>query len=253
MSIWQKMFGSGGEPKREYVLPEGELVYAIGDIHGRADLLTRLCAKIATDMKSRTFGRATIVFLGDYVDRGFHSCEVIDGLISLQMTGVDTVYLAGNHEDMMLRFLDDPAEGQLWLGVGGLATLASYGVFVSEESDLDALLDASAALAASLPKAHLEFLQNLQEHWRLGDVLFVHAGLRPGIPLEAQRRRDKLGVRREFTDSDFDFGMRVVHGHTGVRKPEVFRGRIAVDTGAFATGVLTAAVMQDGDVSFLNT
>lgn len=253
MSLLQKFFGGPDVQKPSYGLPAGELVYAVGDIHGRVDLLTKLCAKIANDMKTRSYDRASIVFLGDYIDRGFHSREVIDGLISLKMTDVNVVCLAGNHEDMMLKFLEDPAEAQLWLGVGGLATLASYGIRLPEESDFDALLDASRAFSEALPLDHRDFLAGLKEEWRLGDLLFVHAGLRPGIPFEAQRRQDKLGIRREFTDSEHDFGVRIVHGHTGVREPVVEAGRIAVDTGAFATGVLTSAVLEADQVSFLHT
>jgi len=251
--FWKKLFLPDRKVTPSYGLPDGELVYAIGDIHGRADLLAKLCGSIRQDMARREYERATLVFLGDYVDRGFHSCEVIEALISLEIPGADIVFLAGNHEDMMLRFLDDPADGQLWLGVGGLATLASYGVFVEEESDFDALLEASNGLGSALPKAHRGFLAGLKEEWRLGDLLFVHAGLRPGVPFAAQRRRDKLGIRREFTDSGFDFGVRIVHGHTGVRRPVIEPGRIAVDTGAFATGILTAAVLEKAGVSFLNT
>jgi len=208
-------------------------------------------------MASRTFERGTIVFLGDYIDRGFHSKEVIDRLIAMKAVAREpatkVVCLAGNHEDMMLKFLEDPAEGQRWLGVGGLATLASYGVMLEEESDFEALHDASKALEKALPAAHLEFLSGLQEDLRIGDVLFVHAGLRPEVPYNEQTRRDKLGIRGEFTRSDFDFGVKIVHGHTGVRSAIVAPQRVAVDTGAFATGTLTAAVMERTDVALLYT
>ena len=251
--FWKKLFASAAPSKPAYGLPEGELVYAVGDIHGRIDLLLKLRDLIETDMASRPHENATIVFLGDYVDRGFHSCEVIDALITMKIAGAKVICLAGNHEDMMLQFLADPSEGQMWLGVGGLATLASYGVYLEEETDFDALLDASNALGSVLPRAHLDFLKGLDEHWQLGEILFVHAGLRPGIPLSAQRRRDKLGIRREFMESNYDFGVKIVHGHTGVRKPISNQLQVAVDTGAFATGVLTAAVLQDASVSFVST
>ena len=256
--FWKNLFSAKKlAAPQTYGLPEGELVYAVGDIHGRVDLLVKLLDLIKADMASRTFERGTIVFLGDYIDRGFHSKEVIDRLIAMKALarspGTNVVCLAGNHEDMMVKFLDDPAEGQRWLGVGGLATLASYGVMVEEESDFDALHEASKALEAALPHAHLEFLKGLGEHFLLGDVLFVHAGLRPEVPFKAQTRRDKLGIRGEFTRSDFDFGVKIVHGHTGVRSAIVAPQRVAVDTGAFATGILTAAVMVDTDVALLCT
>ena len=260
--FWKKFFNTAKESKPipskpQYGLPEGELVYAVGDIHGRADLLLRLLDLIHEDMANRSFERASLIFLGDYIDRGFHSREVLEALITLKTSppaGIDTVIcLAGNHEDMLLHFLDDPAEGQFWLGVGGLATLASYGVILEEESNFDALFDASNALAHALPESHRTFLSSLDEHWQCGDVLFVHAGLRPDVPLAQQRRRDKLGIRREFTENNYDFGLKVVHGHTGVREPSSEDGRVSVDTGAFATGILTAAVLEKETVKFLQT
>ena len=255
--FWKNYFSASKAAAPVYSLPKGELVYAVGDIHGRMDLLLKLLGLIEKDIAGRSFSRASIVFLGDYIDRGFHSKEVIDRLIDMKASarnpGTNVVCLAGNHEDMMLGFLDDPAEGQRWMGVGGLATLASYGVYMEEESDFDALLEASRALEAVLPQTHLDFLKGLGDHWRLGDVLFVHAGLRPGVAFEAQTRRDKLSIRREFTGSDHDFGVKIVHGHTGVRSAIVTAQRVAVDTGAFATGILTAAVLEGTEVSLLNT
>ena len=254
MTFWRKWFAGTKPAPPVYCLLEGQTVYAVGDIHGRADLLLKLITKIEADISALPEGqKASLIFLGDYIDRGFHSREVIEALLSLNLPNVDTVYLAGNHEDMLLHFLDDPANGGLWLGVGGLAALASYGVYVAEDSDVDALVQASNELKDKMPASHLEFLQNLEEHHQIGDYYFVHAGLRPDVPLAVQRREDKLGIRREFTKSDFDFGCKVVHGHTGVRKPEVRPNRIAVDTGAFATGILTAAVLQGDDISFIST
>jgi len=255
--FWKNLFTAKPKQSTAYGLPDGDLVYAVGDIHGRVDLLNRLLELIKADMASRTFERASIIFLGDYIDRGFHSREVIDRLIELQASarnpGTNVLCLAGNHEDMMLKFLEDPAEGQRWLGVGGLATLASYGVSLEEESDFDALLTASRALEAALPPEHVSFLKSLEDHFLLGDVLFVHAGLRPDVPFKAQSRRDKLGIRGEFTRSDFDFGLKIVHGHTGVRSALVGPQRVAVDTGAFATGILTAAVLHGTSVELLCT
>ena len=246
-------FFSNEKKRPEYGVPPGHLVYAVGDIHGRADLLAKMCDQIEKDMAQRTYWQATVVFLGDYVDRGYHSREVIDSLVGLKIADARVICLSGNHEDMMLKFLDDPAEGQFWLGVGGLATMASYNVFVADESSLDSLLLASNELAAKLPESHKQFLLSLQECHQVGDYYFVHAGLRPGIPLSAQRREDKLGIRREFTESDHDFSVKVVHGHSGVRKPEVRANRVGIDTGAFATGILTAAVFSADQTSFLQT
>lgn len=241
-------------PAREFRVPDGARVYAIGDVHGRADLLQRLLRIIVEDMEARPGADSVkLVFLGDYVDRGYHSKEVIETLLKLDIAGVGMVFLAGNHEDMMLQFFDDPAVSDLWLKTGGVATLASYGVMLPDNPDIDALTEASNALAEKMPVEHRKFLESLEEHYVFGDYLFVHAGLRPHIPLTAQRRSDKLGIRREFTDSDFAFEHMVVHGHTGVQNPLHLSNRIAVDTGAFATGHLTAAVIEAGDVTFLST
>lgn len=134
-----------------------------------------------------------------------------------------------------------------------MATLASYGVLLPDDPDIEALTEASDELVKKLPDAHLLFLQNLDEHYEVGDYLFIHAGLRPGIPLSAQRRSDKLGIRSEFTESEFEFSHMVVHGHSGVRKAKQYANRVAVDTGAFATGQLTSAVIEGSTVSFIST
>jgi serine/threonine protein phosphatase 1 len=251
--FWRKLFGGSKDSDPAYSIPEGERVYAIGDVHGRADLLVKLCEMIKADIAGAVPAKTTVIFLGDYIDRGFHSREVIEYLINLEISGAELVFLAGNHEDMMSRFFTDPAECQLWLGVGGIAALASYGVFLRDDSDIEDMLQASTELLKAMPTSHRDFLLQLGEHYQVGEYLFVHAGLRPGVPLTAQRRSDKLSIRRQFTESDFDFGLRVVHGHSGVKKPVTTKNRIAIDTGAFATGVLTAAVIESDHVRFLNT
>jgi len=245
LSIWKSIFAGTQKPERHYRVPEGSLIYAIGDIHGRLDLLEKLLEKIAADRSWRTEAEKTyIVFLGDYVDRGFQSREVVDFLKNLEDTPeLSHIFLAGNHEDLMLGFLDDPLENQLWLRVGGLQTLVSYGIQPPANTLVDTLVETSNALGAALPASHRTFLSSLKTWWRAGGYLFVHAGIRPGIPLEEQRRRDLLGVRQEFTESPADFGFRVVHGHTGVPEVSFYPNRIAVDTGAFATGTLSAVVL----------
>jgi serine/threonine protein phosphatase 1 len=235
-------------------LPEGALVYAIGDIHGRFDLLKKLLHTIEADRAIEWGVRETyVVFLGDYVDRGFQSREVIECLLSYKSAGITPVVLRGNHEDLMLQFLDDPMVGDLWLRVGGEATLVSYGVDLYGPAIGGDVLAASEAFARALPPEHRHFLENLPVSWQLGDYLFVHAGIRPGVPLEAQRKRDMTTIRQDFTLSGENFGVCVVHGHSGVRQASHCGNRIAVDTGAFATGVLSAAVLHDREVRFLST
>lgn len=254
MTFWRNWISGKAQKQGRYTTPSGKTLYAVGDVHGRADLLAKLLKTIEGDIKQLPEGqRATIVFLGDYIDRGFHSKEVIEMLLSLKIPDVELVFLVGNHEDMLLRFLEDPADSQVWLRVGGLAALASYGVYLAEDADLTALIAASDELSKKMPESHVSFLRGLVEHHREGDYYFVHAGVRPGIPLEAQRRTDKLGIRREFTTSSMDFGYCVVHGHSGVRAPERHRNRIAIDTGAFATGVLSAVALTEREVRFLST
>jgi len=238
----------------QWSLPEGALVYAIGDIHGRLDLLKKLLHTIEADRAIEWGVRETyVVFLGDYVDRGFQSRQVIEFLMSYRLAGITPVFLRGNHEDLMLQFLDDPMVADLWLRVGGEATLVSYGVDMYGPAIGGDVLAASDAFARALPREHRGFLESLPVSWQLGDYLFVHAGIRPGVPLDAQRTRDMTTIRQDFTLSGENFGVCVVHGHTGVRQASHCGNRIAVDTGAFATGILSAAVLHGQEVRFLST
>ncbi|WP_417450176.1 metallophosphoesterase [Kordiimonas sp.] len=237
-----------------WALPEGKLVYAIGDIHGRLDLLDALLLKIEEDRATRWGVSETyIVFLGDYVDRGFQSKAVLDFLVSYRPHNATPIFLRGNHEDLLLQFINDPMIADLWLRVGGAATLVSYGVDMHAPEIAGDLLAASDAFMRALPAEHRQFLEGLEASWQLGDYYFVHAGLRPGIPLDQQGHRDKTSIRQDFTLSGHNFGVCVVHGHTGVRKPEHNGTRIAVDTGAFATGKLTAVVLEGTEARFLST
>ena len=256
MTFWRKIWKSDPEPEgpMNWNLPDGALVYAIGDVHGRYDLLQALLAQIDEDRTAHWGVEDTyVVFLGDYVDRGFQSFDVIEHLATFEMPGITPIFLRGNHEELMLQFMEDPVEAQLWLSVGGPSTLVSYGIDLQSEDVAGDILVASDLLIHKMPDHHVRFLKNLQTSWRLGDYFFVHAGLRPGVPLKAQRSRDMTTIRQEFTSSRHNFGVCVVHGHTGVKKPEYTGNRIAVDTGAFATGVLTAVVLEGGDVRFLST
>ena len=254
MGLFSKFFGKKDRVEDTFQVPEGELVYAVGDIHGRADLLDILLQKIFDDAKTQPPSKTiSLVFLGDYIDRGFHSKEVIDALIKLQAQMPNVICLAGNHEDMLLRFLEDPLESEVWLKVGGIAALASYGVYLPDQPDGDDLVAACNQLSDVMPRSHLKFLNDLKEHHRIGDYYFVHAGVRPGIVLDAQQRQDKLSIRQEFTEARVDYGVKVVHGHSAVRSAEVFSNRIAIDTGAFATGVLTSVVLYENKIRFLST
>lgn len=235
-------------------LPEGQLLYAVGDIHGRSDLLDDLLAKIEADAAASGSGRRTLVFLGDYVDRGPDSRGVVEMLISGQPQGFDAYFLKGNHEAMLFDFLRGSSHLDLWLANGGDATLRSYGV------DVDGLHRERAAaetwreaFAAALPYSHRRFLEDLNLMVSFGDYLFVHAGVKPGVPLDAQDTGDLVWIRGEFLHSKESFGKMVVHGHTPVQAAEVYDNRIDIDTGAVFSGRLTALRLEGRTRRFLRT
>lgn len=234
--------------------PDGAAIYAVGDIHGRLDLLTKLQAMILVDAETRKVARRVIVYLGDYVDRGPDSKGVVERLIERPLEGFDSIFLKGNHEDFMLRFLDDGSLATSWMLNGGMATLRSYGIDVLDPTrGEDRLESARADLARALPPRHRAFLEGLGLWHREGDYLFVHAGIRPGLAVEAQREGDLLWIRHEFLNSNADFGAVVVHGHTVVGEPETRANRIGIDTGAVMTGCLTALALQGDERRFIQT
>ncbi len=240
--------------KRTYSVDEGTRIYAVGDIHGRADLLASLVGRIRHDNMHSTAKRNVLLYIGDYVDRGMQSREVIDYLLSEPAPEFETIYLKGNHEAWMLDFLEGKHSGVEWFNNGGQATLLSYGVRVNPEATLEGLLEtARDQLTANLPEAHLEFLQSLELTHVEGDYLFAHAGVRRDKPLEAQGENDLLWIREEFTEDDADYEQCVVHGHTVTEQPEVRRNRIGVDTGAYATGRLTCLVLEGEKRRFLDS
>jgi serine/threonine protein phosphatase 1 len=251
--MFTKLFGPRA-PKVAPVLPrvaDGARVYAVGDIHGRADLLRQLERRIEDDAAAAPSPRKVVVYLGDYVDRGEHSRQVIDWLLDHPLSGFERIHLLGNHEDSMLRFLTDVQIGPAWLTYGGGATLHSYGI-KPPGSERD-LVRAQAELRDRLPPRHLAFLRELSLSHIEGDFYFVHAGVKPGVPLDAQALEDMLWIRDEFLCSRVDFGKIVVHGHTITEAPEVKRNRIGIDTGAFASGKLTCLVLDGETWSFLQT
>ena len=234
-------------------MPQGQLVYAIGDIHGRVDLLTRLLAQIEADAKrSGGVERKALVFLGDYVDRGPDSRRVVDVLLGGLPKGFNAHFLKGNHEAILLDFLDEPSYLGQWLANGADATFRSYGMDLEELIRKGATPEAwRRAFLASLPEAHRDFFETLELAVAFGDYLFVHAGVRPGVPLEAQDPHDMVWIRAPFLQSDEDFGKIVVHGHTPAREPVIRANRIGIDTGAVFTDRLTALKLEDGTRTLL--
>jgi serine/threonine protein phosphatase 1 len=223
--------------------PEGVRIYAFGDIHGRADLLKEMFTVIDADMTRSPVSRPIEVFLGDYIDRGPNSAGTLDLLIERSRRR-ETVFLRGNHEEYCLEVLRDPAKLESWRQFGGLQTLISYGLQPSLNPGADERAELITALIEAMPEDHLKFLRDLKPSFLCGDFFFVHAGVRPGIPLTEQRESDLLWIRNEFLDSDENFGKFIVHGHTPVPKPDIRQNRINIDTGAYATGNLTLLTIQ---------
>lgn len=241
--------------KRTPSVPQGSCVYAVGDIHGRVDLLEALHDKILADAAARPAERRVVVYLGDYIDRGSASPQVIDLLLDRPLPGFESVHLMGNHEESLLRFLHDTSGGPAWLFYGGEATVASYGVDpnVRPPRGTDPMAILQEELLRRLPPRHLDFLHGLKLTHVEGDYLFVHAGIRPGVPIESQSPEDLLWIRREFLTSTADHGRVVVHGHSISASPENRPNRIGIDTGAFASDRLTCVVLDGTSRIFLQT
>lgn len=243
--------------RRPARLPDGLRVYAIGDLHGRADLLDAMLARIAEHSATApAVARQRVVLLGDIVDRGPDSRGAVERLLAPALPdGFEIETLMGNHERMMLDFLDDPTVGRPWLNNGGLATLTSYGVTPPLGSATpERLAPVRAELGERLPAEHRRFLEERPLWLEIGDYVFVHAGIRPGRPMSEQSPADLLWIRAPFLDSAEAFLDRVVvHGHSVTQEPELRPGRIGIDTGACHTGVLTCAVLEGSGRGLLQT
>lgn len=235
---------------------DGQVGYAVGDIHGRSDLLLEMMAlleaRAAADTRSGV--APVVIFLGDYVDRGPDSRGVLDLLLSGRPHGFERRCLKGNHEQAMLGFLEEPMEHRAWLLQGGAETLLSYGIqppppVGAREHDW---IGVSQHLRARLPPGHFEFLTSLERYIELADYAFVHAGVDVDRPLDQQTDEDLFWIRAPFISGKRSFSHRVVHGHTPVDRPHADHRRIAVDTGAYASGTLTAARFEADQVAFLS-
>lgn len=229
-------------------------LYAIGDIHGSLDQLRQLHTLIASDAEKHQARSKTIVYLGDYIDRGPDSAAIIDLLLDRPLDGFVSVHLKGNHEDTLLRFLDGEPVGPMWFTYGGMTTLLSYGVKPPRVSFGDAdMIRVREDLGRAVPQRHLDFFRTLRLTHDAGGYFFVHAGVRPGTALERQDPEDLMWIRDIFHSSDEYFGRIIVHGHHISKEPDIRLNRIGIDTGAFATGRLTCFIADGTGRTFLAT
>jgi serine/threonine protein phosphatase 1 len=231
-------------------LPEGVRIYAIGDVHGRADLLRETFDIIDADLRHFPALTASIVLVGDYIDRGPDSRGVLEFLVQ-RAQSQRLICLRGNHEVMLLDAMRNCRTAGVWLRSGGRETLASYGIELAGDINEAHWETVMREVRRSMPAQHAHFLQRLPSVFTCGDFLFVHAGLKPGVAIEAQRMKDLFWIRDEFLDSDWDFGKYVVHGHTPVAYPDIRSNRINIDTGAYTTGNLTLIAIENDSIMIL--
>lgn len=227
-------------------VPDGTIVWAVGDIHGRLDLLQPLLEAIVVDLHASAATRKVVVFLGDYIDRGPDSRGVLQLLVGLSaVQGVEWRFLKGNHEQAMLGFLDDPSTGSRWCEYGGNAALRSYGLRPPDLAHrTEAWERVAADLRHKLTVSETAFLENLELSVTLGDYFFSHAGARPGVSLDRQSPEDLMWIRWPFIESTAAFNRIVVHGHTPTREAHIDRRRIGIDTKAYESGILTGLRLE---------
>jgi serine/threonine protein phosphatase 1 len=231
----------------------GWRAYAVGDVHGRLDLLEQLLAKIHRDLGRHPSRKTLLLFVGDLIDRGPNSAQVIERLRTYSRDGVRTAFLLGNHEEVLLRILKgDTSLITSWLQFGGLQCLQSYGV---DANELRGRAPESVIELArgAVPETHVEFLKSFADSCRFGDYLFVHAGIRPGVDLEQQSQSDLRWIREPFLSDETEHGSVVVHGHTICEAVDERPNRIGIDTGAYRSGNLTALAIEGADRWVIDT
>jgi serine/threonine protein phosphatase 1 len=235
-------------------LPEGMRVYAVGDIHGQYVCLQQLLALLRADYIANPIHYVQLVFLGDYVDRGNASAYVVQSLMDMAQHDPHITCLMGNHEWALLRFLDGELSYDEWYRWGGDTTIDSYGM-IPEHPDGDPALSEAMRLAFRevFPPDHEAFLRTLPLTYTHGDYLFVHAGLRPNVALEEQTTEDMLLIRRDFLKNPVTDSHTIIHGHTIFDTPFIREGSIGIDTGAYASGVLTAIALEGSAYRFIST
>ncbi len=233
-------------------LPEGTRIYAIGDIHGRHDLLEIMGKAIEADLKKRPVSEPVTVFLGDYIDRGPDSQQVIDFLVDQHHRTPKQICLKGNHEAALLEFLKDAETLYHWEDLGGTETLLSYGLSMHDLMGSAGAQSVQTIFRENLSKLHETFFKTLPLYHACGDYLFVHAGIRPEIPLEEQSEEELIWIRGPFLNYKEEFGVFVVHGHTPTEYIDRHSNRLGVDTEAYASGRLTCAVLEGEDMKYIS-
>ena len=236
--------------KKKPRVPDGICIYAIGDIHGRVDLLDDMLERIDADLAANPTSLGIEVFLGDYIDRGPASREVIDRLVARNGT-YRTIFLKGNHETLLTGFAANPSVLKDWRRLGGFETLMSYGIVPGNNPNASTQAKLASAFDLALPASHRNFFGQLNSSFMCGDYFFVHAGIRPGIPLPNQREEDLLWIRGDFLLCEEEYSKIIVHGHTPVPEPDIRPNRINIDTGAYATGRLTCLKLEDDRIDFI--
>ncbi|HEU0044548.1 metallophosphoesterase [Sphingomonas sp.] len=252
MNIFSRMLGALS-PARTFRAQQGSRIYAIGDVHGRLDLLEELLAQIKGDIAERPSAANFVVLLGDLIDRGPASAQVIERLLNVADVPAKFSYIMGNHEEIFLRALSaEPGVAYDWLTFGGDACVESYGL---NPATLNAMPEQAIAdlLTETIPVRHIEFVRGFVDTVRSGDYLFVHAGIRPGVAIEEQLPHDLRWIRSSFLRDNKDHGVMVIHGHTITDEVDEHSNRIGIDTGAYRTGLLTALALEDDQRWTLST
>lgn len=251
--FWKRKSKPVPPVRNSFAVPEGQRVYAIGDIHGRDDLFAELIDLIRADNAARSPARVTFILLGDLVDRGPQSADVVERAIRLQGEFDEMRLLIGNHEECFLAALTgDVRRLRYFMRIGGEATVRSY--WSSEASLTEASFEEVAEqLPTMVPPSHIKFLGSGEDVIAIGDYVFVHAGIRPGVSLERQSLTDLRWIRDEFLSDERDHGVMIVHGHTIKDEVDECANRIGIDTGAYKSGVLTAIVLEGSERRYLKT
>jgi serine/threonine protein phosphatase 1 len=249
---------SGGQQCQVHLqdasLPETECVYVIGDIHGRQDLLIQILDVITRDSLNTISMNKSLIYLGDYIDRGPDSKGVIDTVLEARIPNIKTIALMGNHEEAMVGFLSDPIVNSDWLKFGGAETILSYGVSIPPGILTPRILkETSEALNIALPESHKQFLNNLKDCYFSGDYMFVHAGIDPDRKIAKQQTNDLFWIRNGFIEHTELYEKIIVHGHTIVDEPEFHDNRIAIDTGAYYSGKLTCLSLKGKERCIVQT